>query len=418
MAGDACRLPALPDRLRPDGCLAGVRGGRGDARRSARSVPHRGQAQAGADRSGHRLPVRQGRRDRRQDRVVDLHLLQHRGRRRRRAAAARNARAASGPSRADACRTGSSLAMRRVSVPRDGTGHPRLRQTRASSRRTAATDRFCLVRYRVRSRSRITASTSSGRCPRPRPPLDRRGIRSETTPSPSRQRRSSRYTCRRDTPSSAAAASAASHPTTSSRASGPITSARRTARLHTSLGTASEPPLSNHHRLVIHPRTSPSCTGAWDKPTLVQTNAGQPDVSYFLLCTHPQTRWPTVQRTSDIDRRRVAWLCRGNARFPTPTGLDRAGRRGVRWPVPKRTLGTPFGSFPGTARTEGPSTTWLHCRAEEYGRIPDPAKRQPPAGSTPNPPARDDVTALQAVPGRTRRSEACPFARESTGKRI
>src|SRR5512142_3056767 len=42
-------------------------GGRGDARRSARPVPHRGQAQAGADCSGHRLPVRQGRRDRRRD---------------------------------------------------------------------------------------------------------------------------------------------------------------------------------------------------------------------------------------------------------------------------------------------------------------------------------------------------------------
>ena len=47
--------------------LAGDRGGRGDARRSARPVPHRGRAQAGADRGGHRLPVGQGRRDRRQD---------------------------------------------------------------------------------------------------------------------------------------------------------------------------------------------------------------------------------------------------------------------------------------------------------------------------------------------------------------
>jgi hypothetical protein len=63
-------------------------------------------------------------------------------------AADRSARAASdpGPSRAAIPLTGSSLAMRRSIAPRDGTRSPRRRHTRAISRCTAATDRFCRVR--------------------------------------------------------------------------------------------------------------------------------------------------------------------------------------------------------------------------------------------------------------------------------
>lgn len=52
----------------------------------------------------------------------------------------------------------------------------------------------------TRSTPRITASTSSGNCSRPRPPLDFPGIKSDTTPSLARQRPSSTYTNRRETP--------------------------------------------------------------------------------------------------------------------------------------------------------------------------------------------------------------------------
>jgi hypothetical protein len=54
-------------------------------------------------------------------------------------------------------------------------------------------------------------------------------------------RLTSPYTCRRDTPSSAAAASAASRPTVRCSASCPITPARRTARSH------APQPRSGHH---------------------------------------------------------------------------------------------------------------------------------------------------------------------------
>ena len=63
-------------------------------------------------------------------------------------------------------------------------------------------------------------------------------------------------------------------------------------------GHRQQPALSKHHRLVSHPRTSPSRTGAWDRLTLVQTTPGQPDVPYFSAltrkpggrpCKEPQT---------------------------------------------------------------------------------------------------------------------------------
>ncbi|WP_269433550.1 hypothetical protein [Nonomuraea sp. SBT364] len=42
--------------------------------------------------------------------------------------------------------------------------------------------------------SRRIASTAAGNRPCPRPPLERRGSRSDTTPSPARHRPSSTYT--------------------------------------------------------------------------------------------------------------------------------------------------------------------------------------------------------------------------------
>ena len=134
-----------------------------------------------------------------------------------------------------------------------------------------------------------------GRCSLSDPLADAFGIRSEATPSPSLQRRSSRYTCRRDTPSSAAAASAASHPTTSSR------SPRRGGR------PSSTPPRA---RPAIHAQQPSPARHPPSNLTVVHRSMGQTDASadecgstgcLLLLCTHPQTRWPTVQRTSDID---------------------------------------------------------------------------------------------------------------------
>ena len=42
--------------------------------------------------------------------------------------------------------TGSSFAIRRTTLPREGTGSPRLRHTRPTSRHTAATERYWRVR--------------------------------------------------------------------------------------------------------------------------------------------------------------------------------------------------------------------------------------------------------------------------------
>jgi hypothetical protein len=127
--------------------------------------------------------------------------------------AGRSVLTASPPSLAETARTGSSLAMRRSTVPRDGTRRPRTLHSRATSRHTAATVRRCRVRYRVRSTSRTTVSSSSGSRSPPRPPLEVPGSRSDARPSPARQRLTSVYTCRRETPNSAAATSAASRPT-------------------------------------------------------------------------------------------------------------------------------------------------------------------------------------------------------------
>jgi Tfp pilus assembly protein PilV len=90
--------------------------------------------------------------------------------------------------------TGSSCAIRRKTVPRDGTTRPRTRHNRVISRQTAATERRCRVRYRARRTSPTITSTSAGNRLPPRPPLDRPGNRSDTTPSPARHRSSSRYT--------------------------------------------------------------------------------------------------------------------------------------------------------------------------------------------------------------------------------
>jgi hypothetical protein len=82
------------------------------------------------------------------------------------------ARAASLPSLAVTVFTGSSMAMRRSTVPLDGTRSQRALHSRVISRRTEATVRRCRVRYRVRRTSRTMASTSSGNRPPPRPPLE------------------------------------------------------------------------------------------------------------------------------------------------------------------------------------------------------------------------------------------------------
>jgi hypothetical protein len=79
--------------------------------------------------------------------VIDLHLRQHRlsGRR----LAAGRPQSPGGPAAPPARRspwTGSSLAIRRTKLPREGTGSPRLRHTRPISRHTAATERFWRVR--------------------------------------------------------------------------------------------------------------------------------------------------------------------------------------------------------------------------------------------------------------------------------
>ena len=200
-------------------------------------------------------------------RVVDLHLLQHRGDLRR--------RPAGGPPRPRCVRPfPRRCLLDRIqprdaprSVPRDGTRHPRLRQARASSRCTAATDRFCRARYRVRSRSRITASTSSGRCPRPRPPLDCRGAGPRRHPrlpasgaaagTPAVATRSAAPRPRRPPPT----------PPRPAAASCPITSARRTARLHTFSGTAS------------NPRSAPSPGHRPSNLTVVHRSMGQIDAS-------------------------------------------------------------------------------------------------------------------------------------------
>ena len=108
--------------------------------------------------------------------------------------AALSVRAASLPSLADVAFTGSSWAMRRSTVPRDGTRTPRALHSRVISRQTEATVRRCRVRYRVRRTSRTMASTSSGSRPPPRPPLEVPGSRSDTRPSPALHRLTSTYT--------------------------------------------------------------------------------------------------------------------------------------------------------------------------------------------------------------------------------
>jgi hypothetical protein len=129
----------------------------------------------------------------------------------------------------------------RSSAPRDGTGKPRALHTRATSRCTADNDRHCRPRYRDRSVSRSTVSTSSGNRPPPRPPPDRPTIRSVTSPGPSRQQRTSEYTRRRDIPSSAAATSAASTVTRPACASRAITADRWTATSHATSGADNTP---------------------------------------------------------------------------------------------------------------------------------------------------------------------------------
>jgi hypothetical protein len=84
--------------------------------------------------------------------------------------------------------------------------------------------------------------------------------RSETRPSPDLHRLTSRYTWRRDTPSSAAAASAAPVPTTGCAASSLITPARRTARSHVPAGAVSTPRSATAWSSAIPESPPASCT--------------------------------------------------------------------------------------------------------------------------------------------------------------
>ncbi|CAM3167252.1 hypothetical protein PSFL111601_08970 [Pseudomonas floridensis] len=150
-------------------------------------------------------------------------------------------RAASCPPRLRAIFAGCSPAIRWATVLRAGTGSFWVLHACATSRWNAARLRFCLVRKRFCSSSRMMRSTGSGKRPLPLPPPDRPGVRSVTRPVPCRARRIRTYTCRRDRPSAWAASSAASCPTTSSAASGPMISVRCRACAHASSGRVATP---------------------------------------------------------------------------------------------------------------------------------------------------------------------------------
>jgi hypothetical protein len=191
--------------------------------------------------------------------------------------------------------------MRRSTVPRDGTRSPRVLHSRVISRQAEATVRRCRVRYRVRRTSRTTASTSSGNRPLPRPPLEVPGSRSETRPSPDLHRLTSRYTWRRETPSSAAAASAAPVPTTGCPASSLITPARRTARSHAPAGAVSTPRSATAWSSAIPESPPPSCTRV---RTGIDRSAEDSGTRWNPEAACTQKHWPTssVQTSSDIHR--------------------------------------------------------------------------------------------------------------------
>jgi hypothetical protein len=84
-------------------------------------------------------------------------------------------------------------------------------------------------------------------------------------------------------------------------ASGPITSARRTASCYTSSGTVSRP----------RSRTPPSacctsCIGTSNKFRIVQTSTDTPKVRTHLQSVPNDL--VAVQTNSDIDTRRTAWF--------------------------------------------------------------------------------------------------------------
>jgi hypothetical protein len=207
----------------------------------------------------------------------------------------RSGRAASLPFRAVVAATGSSCAIRRSTVPREGTRRPRVRHWRAISLQIDATGRRCLVRYRSRSTFWTIASTSSGSRPPPRPPLERVGSRSDTTPSPARHRPRRTYTWRREIRSFAAASSASAQPTVFLSASGPITSACRTAVSHAWAGAVRTPrsvtdPSAIARPSVVHATTATS--------TVVQATTGCPENPKFPALSdehpdHPCTRLRT-----------------------------------------------------------------------------------------------------------------------------
>ncbi len=98
---------------------------------------------------------------------------------------------------------------------------------------------------------------------------------------------------------------------------------------------------------------------------------------------------------------------------------SRVARRPVRQTVLKRTLGTPFGSFQALPEPKDrgqPGFTVVQRSTDESLALAS-ASRQPPADRRLTcPSGRRDRAAGR--PGRTRRSEARLFARDSTGKRI
>nr|ABO36561.1 putative transposase [uncultured bacterium pMCBF6] len=98
-------------------------------------------------------------------------------------------RDASWPSRSRVVLSGSRLAIRNATVLRAGIRSFCSLHTRATSRWNAAKLRFCLVRKRFCSSSRMIRSTDSGKRPLPLPPLDCPRAKSVTSPEPCRARR-------------------------------------------------------------------------------------------------------------------------------------------------------------------------------------------------------------------------------------
>ena len=155
----------------------------------------------GQVRAANRLPVALVDHDQVDDRVVDLHLLQRRGHGRR--LAAHTLQVTGGilafPAADDLARV--KAGDPQATVLRAGTRSFEPCTPAVTSRWNAARLRFCLVRNRFCSSSRMMRSTGSGKRPLPLPPPDWPGTRSVTRPLPCRARRIRTYTCRRDKPS-------------------------------------------------------------------------------------------------------------------------------------------------------------------------------------------------------------------------